>query len=127
LDTVAVILRRGQEVLLLQRPPSGRWANLWEFPNLTRQDGEAIEKGALRVVRQLTGMTARLGPKLAEIKHGVTRYRITMICHEAEAGKGSPRLTEHPCHVWVRPGQLESYPLSSPHRKLAQMLTSPAR
>src|SRR5207244_9568055 len=29
----AVVVRRGEELLLVQRPAAGRWANLWEFPH----------------------------------------------------------------------------------------------
>src|SRR5262249_29742841 len=32
-DEVAVVVRKGPRVLVVQRPESGRWANMWEFPH----------------------------------------------------------------------------------------------
>ncbi len=43
-----VVLRRGDRVLLRQRPPEGIWAGLWELPSLETVDGvdlPAIESG----------------------------------------------------------------------------------
>ena len=42
----AVVVRRGKQVLLLQRPPDGRWASLWEFPHASLAEGETSDDGA---------------------------------------------------------------------------------
>ena len=51
----AVVVRRGERVLLLQRPAEGRWASLWEFPHgplardgVARRGGRAAAAGTDR-------------------------------------------------------------------------------
>jgi A/G-specific adenine glycosylase len=80
----AIVLRRGDEVFLAQRPETAsRWANLWEFPHGPLTPGETHEQAAQRLVLELTGMKAALGSELLRLRHGVTRFRITMVCFEA--------------------------------------------
>jgi A/G-specific adenine glycosylase len=47
---VAVVIRRGARLLLVQRPGHGRWSGLWEFPHGVVQEGERHEAAARRLV-----------------------------------------------------------------------------
>src|SRR5262249_3918478 len=69
----AVVVRRQGHVLLVQRPATGRWANMWEFPHGELREGETAAQAAARLVRELAGVEAEVGEELATIKHGVTR------------------------------------------------------
>lgn len=121
----AVIVRRSQEVLIVQRPEQVRWANLWEFPHDVLHPGETHEQAARRWLPGLTGLQASLGSELTAIRHGVTRYQITLVCLEADYLSGEFRSDFYPQGMWVAPDQLHHYPFSSPQRKLAKMLTQP--
>ncbi len=118
----AVVVRRGDEVLLVQRPATGRWAGLWEFPHGPLTAGESHEQAAARLVRELTGMDARLGAELLTVRHGVTRYQINLVCFEAEHRAGELRSPFYVEGRWVAPAALGDYPVSSPQRRLAQAL-----
>jgi A/G-specific adenine glycosylase len=124
---VAVVLRRRGRVLLARRPPQGRWAGMWEFPRAELRDGESAEEGAQRVALQLTGMTAELGPELLTIRHGVTRYRITLVCFEAASVSGEFSSPFYRQALWLTPRQLARYPVSAPQRRLAEHLSRPVR
>src|SRR5581483_11169582 len=88
----AVVIRRAGSVLLAQRPESAsRWANMWEFPHGPLDDGESHEAAALRLAHALTGLDVALGPELLTLRHGITRYRITMACFEADRAAGEFR------------------------------------
>jgi A/G-specific adenine glycosylase len=121
----AVVVRRGPKVLLVQRPSPGRWAGMWEFPHGPLQDGEAHEQAAARLLRELTGLEADLGDELLTLKHGVTRFRITLVCFEAAHRRGAFRPGFYLRGEWVRPEQLASYPVSAPQRRLAKSLLAP--
>jgi A/G-specific adenine glycosylase len=123
----AVVLRRGAQVLLVQRPSEGRWANLWEFPHGPLEDGETHEAAATRVLRQLTGLNARPAGEILTIRHGVTRFQITMVCFEAAYRAGEFRSTFYRQGVWLEPAQLAAYPVSAPQRRLAAALGSGPR
>jgi A/G-specific adenine glycosylase len=119
---VAVVLWQARRVLVVQRPDHGRWARLWEFPHGPLQKGETHGAAAARIIRQNTGLKAEIGSKLLTIRHGVTRFRITMTCLQARHRGGSLHANVYPQARWLRPVQLPDYPVSTPQRRLAQAL-----
>jgi A/G-specific adenine glycosylase len=123
----AVVVRRDDKVLLVQRPTTGRWANLWEFPHGPLLDGETHDFAALRLLAELTGLQAQLGPELQTIRHGITRYRITLVCFEAEYAAGTFRSDFYQSGLWLSPADLARYPVSAPQRRLARALATPDR
>lgn len=123
----AVVVRRGAEVLLLRRPPDGRWAGLWEFPHGPLLDDESHEAAAERLLHQLTGLSAKLGPELRTIRHGITRYRIAMTFFEAELAGGDFQSAFYVEGRWLTLTDLAAYPVSSPQRRLSRFLLSPDR
>jgi A/G-specific adenine glycosylase len=124
----AVVIRRAGEVFLAQRPESAsRWANLWEFPHGPLDEGESHESAAVRLARALAGLDVALGPEVLTLRHGVTRYRITMACYEAESPAGEFRSDFYSSGRWVAPARLVDYPVSAPQRRLAKALVAPQR
>jgi A/G-specific adenine glycosylase len=124
----AVVVRRGGRVLLAQRPATAnRWAGMWEFPHGPLRDGEPHEAAAVRVLMELTAVRADLGPELLTVRHGVTRYRITLTCFEACYRGGRFRSAFYQAANWVRPDELAGYPVSAPQRLLARALVEPDR
>jgi A/G-specific adenine glycosylase len=125
---VALAVRRGPRVLLAQRPPDARrWANMWEFPHGELGPGETFDAAAARLLGPLTGLTADLGPELLTVRHGVTRFRITLVCLEAEYRGGKFASDCYARGRWLRPAELIKYPVSSPQRKLLTAVAGPAR
>jgi A/G-specific adenine glycosylase len=126
-EEVAVVVRRGRQVLLVQRPAGGRWAGLWEFPHDARQPGEPHERAALRILHEFVGVEAVVGSELLTIRHGVTHYRITLVCLEARHSSGEYQSTFYAQGQWLEPEQLHGHPVSAPQRRLAQALTEEMR
>ncbi len=124
---VAVVIRRAGEVLLAQRPDAGRWARMWEFPHGPLTDGEVHETAARRLAADLAGLDVRPGEELMTLKHGVTRYRITLVCFEAEHRGGAFRSAFYREGLWLAPDRLAEYPVSAPQRRLAKALVTPGR
>jgi len=126
-EEAAVVVRRGAEVLFVQRPPEGRWAGLWEFPHGPVLKGEPHEIAASRLLRQLTGLSVKVGSELLTIRHDITRYRITLTCFEAEYAGGEFQSAFYVAGRWLSLADLAAYPVSSPQRRLARFLLSPSR
>jgi len=120
----AVLVHRGGRVLVVQRPEGQRWAGLWDFPRLQihAHDPAAIERELAEGVERLTGVAIRPGGHRTTLRHGVTRFRITLACYDAEYVSGPPASRRWPTMRWLRPGELEAYPLSTTGRKLARLL-----
>jgi A/G-specific adenine glycosylase len=121
---VAVVVQRKNGLLLVQRPEAGRWGAMWEFPHGPRTDGETPTDAAKRLLPQLTGLEAIPGPEIVTVRHGVTRFRITLVCLEATYKKGEFKSEFYQSAVWVGAEQLHLFPLSSPQRQIANVLRS---
>jgi A/G-specific adenine glycosylase len=125
----AVVVRRRGRVLLMERREGGRWAGLWDFPRFglpdALRDADEAELGehfALRVAA-ITGIAIAPRSKLTTLKHGVTRFRITLDCHLADyVRRSAERPLAAPTLAWVLPDEIEHYPLSVTGRKIARLL-----
>lgn len=122
-EAALVIHRRGR-VLLRQCADGERWAGLWDFPRFAVDATETnILSAELRSkAQQLTGLEIEVGTRLATIKHGVTRYRITLTCHEASCRSGRLRRSTTAPWKWVVPQELVRFPLSATGRKISQIV-----
>src|SRR5690606_9906440 len=90
--TVAALVRRNDRVLVAQVPKdAARSANMWQFPNVDLLPDETVGDAARRALLSWCGIDGQaktvrsLGKSLesepapyAEVKHSVTRYRITL-------------------------------------------------
>ncbi|HUY35630.1 MAG TPA: A/G-specific adenine glycosylase [Pirellulales bacterium] len=122
----AVVVRRRGRVLLLRRGDGGRWAGLWDFPRFPLASPGQVDRTdeLIAGVRALTGVVVRPLRKLTTLKHGVTRFRITLDCHLADyvsRPRGAGRAVEI---AWVMPAALEGYPLNVTGRKLGRLVAT---
>lgn len=130
-EAAVAVYRRGRVLLVLQ-PDGGRWAGLWDFPRLQVHEAKptTLRREICRGVEELTGLSIALGEPLMTLKHGVTRYRITLECFRAEclddkaasADKSDASTAERLVCRWVEPASLSDYPLNTTGRQLAQLL-----
>jgi A/G-specific adenine glycosylase len=98
-----------QNRLGLRVIPEGRWwSGLWEFPRIELHPGEsqahAIERLGFRDAARLT-----------KIRHTVTHHSITLHAYISPKGAGNGVLR------WVPSNRLDSLPLPSPQRRIAEI------
>jgi len=120
---VALIVRNRGRVLLVRCPDDGRWAGLWDFPRLVvrSQQAAALRRELVESVQQHFGVTIELGKHLKTLKHGVTRFRITLDCYEAKHLSGPNGRIDATRVRWVQPVELDHYPLNTTGRKLSRL------
>src|SRR5262249_39173300 len=115
LREAAVVVRRNGSVLVRQCGEGERCAGLWDFPRVALE-GEgplfAQDEIVAKVASQ-TGVTCRPGAVLKTIKHGVTRYRITLDCYAALYSAGRVRSNDGTHVRWLPIDELASLPLST--------------
>ncbi len=125
---VGVVIRDGDKLLLCQRrADAGRWQNMWEVPHAPRAEGEDVNAAAVRIVKALTDFDIEPGAEVMTIKHGVTRYAITLVCVEGTLAGGAFVPGAYAGAKWVTPDELAEYPVSAPQRKLMTALADPNR
>ncbi len=123
----AVVVWHKDKVLLRRRAAGERWAGLWDFLRfpLGASQSAALQQELVCKVRQQSGLAVRAPRRIATLKHGVTRFRITLDCFSTRL---SGRKTKLAAGVWqwVDPNDVETYPLSVTGRKLVRLLASNA-
>jgi A/G-specific adenine glycosylase len=124
LREAAVIVRKNGSVLVRQCGADERWAGLWDFPRFAVEaDGPLFPRKeiAAKVAAQ-TGIDCAPGRLLKTMKHGVTRYRITLDCYQAVYVSGRVRATTSAAVRWFPLGELSMLPLNTTGRKIANLI-----
>ena len=126
---VSVVLRdpKSETILIRQCAAGERWEGLWDFPrfecavkNPTKPTTDEISK-IKDEIKKLTNQHAIQPAWLTQLKHGVTKYRITLNCFEAHV---SQRAQAKSLNLqWVHADDLDSIPLSVTGRKLAKAIS----
>jgi A/G-specific adenine glycosylase len=115
----AVVLRRRDGAVFVRRcPPGERWAGLWDFPRVAAQKPRDI----IAAVESLIQVRCELGECITTLKHGVTRFRITLDVYSGRLGK--QRLATGEDRQWIAIARLDDLPLSVTGRKIARLLQS---
>lgn len=150
---VALVARQRGKVLLIERAPGDRWAGLWDFPRVAIPGGAPSQLGGtdaeVRLRRELAerlppllDMRLTIHEHLLRVKHGVTRYRITLdvftaqfveplVAAQAAGVRLDGAIDRDLCSLpavrpqqlrWVRPAELAEYALPVTGRKIAEKL-----
>ncbi len=121
LHEAAVIVRKNGAVLVRQCAAEERWAGLWDFPRFTVDAGGNlhVQNELTAKVKLQTGITCGAGALVTTIKHGVTRYRITLDCYTAAYIGGRVHPAKFATIRWLPSRKLASLPLSSTGRRIA--------
>jgi len=129
---VAVVIRHRGRVALRRCQPGERWAGLWDFPRFAVESGNgdgAIAHEIASRTRDLVGLDIAPASHLVTIKHGVTRFRITLHCYQAQlqpaVRRKAGRIAAANPATWVSIDSLADYPLSVTGRKISRLLTPP--
>jgi A/G-specific adenine glycosylase len=117
---VAVVIRERGRVLLRQCQRGQRWAGLWDFPRFAAGTSGTLEEQIAARTRDLVGLEVAAGRQLATLKHGVTRFRITLHCFEAvRRPAANNKLSSG---RWIALSALDEYPLCTTGRKICRLL-----
>jgi A/G-specific adenine glycosylase len=119
LREAAVIIHRNGSVLMRECGEGERWAGLWDFPRFGLESEGPLfaHEEIIAKVRAQTGITCKPGSLLKTLKHGVTRYRITLDCYEARHESGRTKGAR-----WIPKCELAQLPLSTTGRKITKLV-----
>jgi A/G-specific adenine glycosylase len=106
------VLRAGEKFLVEQRPPTGRWAGMWQFVTVPADD----DTSPAVAVRRATGLSATTVKRIGHVAHALTHRRYEFDVYAADV-TGRPSADR----VWATPGEIDRLPLSKPQLKVAQL------
>lgn len=126
-ETVPVTSAHGiliveKHVLLFQRPQSGLWGGMWEFPG-TDATADAPASAVLKAYSTF-GISAELLAPLGPVQHGYTNHRLTAhffrlaLTEELSMAELSEKLGAIP-HRFVRWDKTGELAMPAHHRKMA--------
>ncbi|MDQ7011469.1 MAG: (deoxy)nucleoside triphosphate pyrophosphohydrolase [Mariprofundaceae bacterium] len=120
---VAAFNRNG-ELLLLKRPDDVHQGGLWSFPGGKVEADERPLQAAVRELKEETGLTGHHWRHLGKASHTYpdrSLHFLMFICTCPDVAGLSAGLP----HAWVRPAQLDDYPMPEANRKLMPLLAVP--
>jgi A/G-specific adenine glycosylase len=120
-EAAVIVVRRGK-VLLRKCGDGERWAGLWDFPRFAvkTDNGVSLARQIVENVQKLTGIKIESPRHFTKLRHGVTRFRITLDCYTAEYESASKK-NSNPTQRWIKPAEFDDFPLSTTGRKLAKL------
>ena len=92
---VAAVVRRGDKLLLTQRPPGGPLGLKWEFPGGKIEEGESAEHALVRELNEELGVVAR-----------PLEVEIVFVRCELDSLEFTPSAAVHAVR-WVNPAELD--------------------
>ena len=119
LHEVAWVVWDADKILLRQCLAGERWEGLWDFPRLAI-DPEIKQRQDLWYdqLHQRFGLNVHGAALRLSLKHGVTKYKITLDCFDVLLKQGPLELAGP--YRWLTVDQLHEVPLNSTARKIAQ-------
>ncbi len=121
LEAAVIVVRRGA-VLLRRCQPGERWAGLWDFPRFAIGGNDVrLQSQLSEGVRRLAGIKIDPAEHFFTLRHGVTRFRITLQAYLARCMPARKTFANSQELCWAKPEELEDFPLSTTGRKLAQL------
>jgi 8-oxo-dGTP diphosphatase len=111
-------------VLLARRPEGKEMAGLWEFPGGKVLPGESPESALVRELKEELGLdTAEscLAP-FTFASHRYPAFHLLMPLYVCRRWTGMPTPLERQELAWVRPKQLNDYPMPPADRPLVALL-----
>ena len=146
-----VAIESAGRYLIYRRPEGQRWAGLWDFPRFELPPNISGERGGVspptlskrgqpsnrrgpngtplanarkfleRRIAAEFGPRVTITERLTQLKHSVTRFRITLDCWLAESNGKDSLITPHPT-AWAAPSEFARYPFSTTGRRFTETL-----
>ena len=123
-EWLTIVIRRGEHLLLEQRPDNGLLGGLWQFPTL-----EAIpEKLTAGKVRELVEKQFHLPvqriAKLPVVHHAFTHFKVTVRVYEEVVPDTSASVDNPANHLWIPLDKVGELPISKIHLQILQHLST---
>ena len=100
-------------VLIAQRPEGKALAGLWEFPGGKVEAGETPEVALIRELEEELGIRVKadcLAP-FVFASHPYEAFHLLMPLYLCRRWDGRPEARHHRALKWVRPGELDRWPM----------------
>jgi 8-oxo-dGTP diphosphatase len=118
IPVVAGFLRKGNQILVGQRPENNSLAGQWEFPGGKIESGEAPEEALKRELSEELGIEADIGELKFSCTHSYGDVNILILFYEVLFWKGEVKAKHHLMLEWIHPEELAHRAIPEANRKM---------
>lgn len=122
IPVVAGFLRKGNQILVGQRPENHSLAGLWEFPGGKIESNESPEVALARELREELGIEAEVGELKLAASHSYGDVNILILFYEILFWKGEPKAKHHLKLEWIEPKELFARPIPEANSRMKDRL-----
>ncbi len=119
--TAAVIVNHSK-VLIARRPSKGLLGGMWEFPGGKVEPGESLKDCLAREILEELGAIITVGESIGTFHHTYSHFRVTLHCFRCNKINGKFKALHHEELAWVKPVDLENYPMGKLDRTISKEL-----
>lgn len=117
IPVVAGCLKKGDLILIGQRPATHTLGGLWEFPGGKIELGETPEIALARELQEELGIQAEIGELKIACTHSYGDVGILILFYEVLFWKGEPKAVHHTELEWIYPKDLHLRKIPDANRK----------
>lgn len=118
----AALIRKGNKILITQRPEDGLLGGLWEFPGGKQEKGETLPECVRREIREELGIEIEVGKPFLNVDHGFTHFKITLHTFDCRHISGRIRRIGIKDYRWVTTDELQAYAFPKADRVIIEKL-----
>ena len=118
----AAVIQRGEKFMIVQRPPRGLLGGMWEFPGGKREEGEELSICLEREILEELEISIQIGKPFGVYQHAFTHFRVTLHAFLCTLNGEQPKLKEHTDIRWVKPLELNDFPMGKIDRQISNQL-----
>lgn len=111
-ETVMLVIKKDNTIMLEKRPPSGIWGGLWSLPECPSSDD--IQADCL----QRWGIKVKAMKALSPWQHTFSHYQLNVYPYEVTAGKQSQQIMDAQQTIWYNSTQTDKRGLAAPVKRI---------
>lgn len=108
-EVVCALIRRGDTMLICQRPPGLELQLYWEFPGGKVEEGETKAEALARELKEELGVDVAIGDELTNVEYMYPDQDIHLSLFDVKIRSGEPQMLEHKDMKWVKVDELIDY------------------
>lgn len=112
--------------LLIRRPATGLLGGLWGFPGGVLAEGEPLDAGLRRTIREQIGVEVLPDAAIGRIEHAYTHFRVTLHAFRCRLIAGQPEPLQCAAVRWVAPAEWNHLAFPVTDGRIIRMLASQA-
>ena len=109
-------------MLVDKRRADGLLGGLWEFPGGKVEEGEDLHSALVREIQEELGVDIAVHEAVGTYRHAYTHFKVVVTTFEAEILRGEPAALAADEIQWVKPAELDQYPMGKVDRLIAHSL-----